>query len=120
LLSWIDFGNFADNTHYLITANLPYIKDNDYSHMDKEVILHEPSIALYWWKKTWFEMYEYLIESVFILLSKYSLASFTVFIEIGFDQWDVAKKFLLQHNLDYNVYLDNSWIERCIKITLKK
>ena len=38
----------------IITANLPYIKDNNYSDMDKEVILFEPPVALYWWKKTWF------------------------------------------------------------------
>jgi methylase of polypeptide subunit release factors len=31
----------------VITANLPYIKDNDYTNIDKETIEFEPALALY-------------------------------------------------------------------------
>jgi release factor glutamine methyltransferase len=31
----------------IITANLPYIKDNDFQNMDQSVYIHEPNLALY-------------------------------------------------------------------------
>jgi methylase of polypeptide subunit release factors len=31
----------------IITANLPYIKQDDFKNMDKNVIINEPDVALY-------------------------------------------------------------------------
>ncbi len=100
----------------VITANLPYIKDSDYWNMDKDVILHEPSVALYGWKDTWFELYESLITQIFKLKKKNTLQSIILFIEIWFDQKKVAVSYLNLNRLSYKIFFDNSGVERCIKI----
>ncbi len=105
---------------YIITANLPYIKDRDYENMDKEVILHEPEIALYWWEETGFEIYERLIKQIIStepLALGTPLNKVVLFIEIGFDQKEVAIEFLKDKNLIYKVFKDNRWVARCIRIT---
>jgi len=106
---------------WVITANLPYIKNQDYKNMDKEVILHEPAIALYWWKKTWFELYEKLIKQIINSPLLYKRGArgelWTIlFIEIGFDQKEIATSFLNNLNLQFEIFKDNNWIDRCIKI----
>lgn len=101
---------------WVITANLPYIKNEDFWNMDQEVILHEPSIALYWWKDTWFELYEKLIFQCFELKSIYNIKNLTLFIEIWFDQKQVAIKFLENKKLDFEIFKDNWGVDRCVKI----
>jgi len=103
---------------WVITANLPYIKDEDYWNMDKQVILHEPSIALYWWKKTGFELYEKLISHI-IQIKKNKTKGIVLFIEIGFDQKEVALAYLTKNNLEHTVFKDNRWVERCIKVVFQ-
>lgn len=53
--------NFKFNSKSYNSANLPYIKAWDKINMDKEVYTFEPELALYWWEKTGFELYEKLI-----------------------------------------------------------
>ena len=110
--------NIWDGKKVVITANLPYIKDGDYSNMDKEVIDFEPNSALYWGEKTWFELYEKLIFQAIQMKSEYNINSITLFIEIGFDQKNIAEKFLKKIKLRFNVFEDNNWISRCIKAFL--
>ena len=124
LFEWNLLDNFKLNTNsknIIITANLPYIKDNDVPNIDKEVILFEPPIALYWWKKTWFELYEKLIEQILThppsgtpLNTKGR--NITLFIEIWFDQHEYAKTFLESQSLKFESFKDNNWIFRCVKI----
>lgn len=110
------FNNFKIYKNIIITANLPYIKNNDYQNMDYQTIKFEPKQALYWWKDTWFELYEKLIKQC-IKLKKIIWKNFlSLFIEIWFDQKEVSKKFLISQKLDFYIYKDNSWIDRCIKI----
>lgn len=105
--------NYKDEkNHKIITANLPYIKNNDFENMSISTINHEPSIALYWWEKTWFELYEKLIEQCI------NIKKITLFIEIWFDQSEYAKKYIEKKWLDFIVFKDNSWIDRCIKINI--
>jgi len=110
-----------ETAQYIITANLPYIKNEDFWNMDQEVILHEPAVALYWWKETWFELYEKLIEQITNspLLSKRGARGelwVVLFIEIGFDQKEFAIKFLENKKLKFEIFKDNWGIERCVKI----
>ena len=98
----------------IITANLPYIKDNDFENMDEETVEFEPDLALYWWKETGFELYEKLIYQVLDL--KKEVNEITLFIEIGFDQEEVSKIFLNKLNLQFEVFKDNSGVDRCVKI----
>ncbi len=97
----------------IITANLPYIKDKDYINMDKSVIKYEPKIALYWWKETWFELYEKLIMQCLNEKDKYNIV---LFIEIWFDQYMYSKFFLENLWLKFEYYKDFNNINRLIKI----
>ena len=106
---------------WVITANLPYIKNWDFENMDKETIEYEPDLALYWWEKTGFELYEKLIFQVLelkkSLLQRENLeVGIILFIEIGFDQKELAIKFLKKQNLKFEIFKDNWGVDRCIKI----
>ena len=119
-LLWdIVIDNNSDNDVYIITANLPYIKDLDHENMDIWVVLHEPSVALYWWKVTGFELYEKLIYSLF-KQSKTLEKSICLFIEIWFDQSEVAAAFLENANLKFSLYKDVQWVDRCIEVYIKE
>jgi len=103
--------DFREIKNLIIIANLPYIKSYDIKNMDKEVYLYEPKIALYGWEKTWFELYEKLINKVF---SENKNAC--MFIEIWFDQYDYSKYFLSKKWLKFEYFKDLNNIYRVIKI----
>ena len=103
----------------IITANLPYIKNNDFENMSKETIKYEPDSALYGWKKTWFELYEILIKQILDLKNDtLKDKNIILFIEIWFDQYNYSKSYLEKINLEWKYYEDNSLIKRCIEIKL--
>jgi len=121
-INWDLLKNILSDNNYdlkkniIITANLPYIKDNDFENIDKETIQFEPALALYWWKNTWFELYEQLIREVQQLKNIKNINSLILFIEIWFDQKEYSEKYLNELNLKFNIFKDNNWIHRCIKI----
>lgn len=104
----------------IVTANLPYIKWWDYENMDAEVYTYEPEIALYWGKETGFELYEELLYQVISLQKKYTIATIIVFIEIWFDQESYARSYLSSLDLDFEMYTDSWWVNRCVKIDFSK
>lgn len=108
--------NKFSHKNLIITANLPYIKNDDFDNMSKETILYEPNIALFWWKNTWFELYEKLIWQILKIKNNNSFENIILFIEIWFDQADYSKKFLNNLNLKFEYFKDNNQINRCIKI----
>jgi release factor glutamine methyltransferase len=112
----ISSNNYNFKKNIIITANLPYIKNNDFENIDKETIKYEPALALYWWKDTWFELYEQLIKESSQFKNIYNLESLILFIEIWFDQKEYSEKYLSKLNLKYKIFKDNNWIDRCIKI----
>ena len=115
----------------IITANLPYIKNEDFDNMDNWVFFFEPNIALFGWKETWFELYEKLIEQIFELKKLYSppvrgemaesqkgvVEKIVLFIEIWFDQLEYSRKYLENLKLTFEYFKDMNNIERTIKIT---
>lgn len=116
----MDFRNFEfnllQNKNLVITANLPYIKENDFENMTESTYRYEPEIALYGWRNSWFEMYMDLIE---ILIEKKDLfASLDLFIEIWFDQWEISKNFLEEKWLKFEIFKDTNNISRTIKIKI--
>ena len=121
-INWDLLKNILSDNSYdlkknvIITANLPYIKNNDFENIDKETIQFEPALALYWWKNTWFELYEKLIDQSINLKKIKDLNSLTLFIEIWFNQKEYSEKYLNNLNLKFNTFKDNNWINRCIKI----
>jgi methylase of polypeptide subunit release factors len=102
----------------IITANLPYILDNDFDHMDKETVEHEPDSALYWGPVTWFELYEKLIQQCLELKKSWNINEINLFIEIWFDQKEYSQKYLNNLWLKNIYHKDNWWIERCIHIVI--
>lgn len=117
LLSYI-FQNNLDlsNSKIIMSANLPYIKNNDLDNMDKDVYKNEPSIALFWWEKTGFEMYERLIWQIIDLKIIFPFSQFTLFIEIWFDQYDISQDYLQKMWLKFEFFKDFSNIWRIVKI----
>jgi methylase of polypeptide subunit release factors len=106
------------NESLIITANLPYIKNWDFENMDKETIEFEPDSALYWWEKTGFELYEKLLAQCSQLKKLYNIKEITLFIEIGFDQYEISKNYLKKIKWEHTYFRDNWWIHRCIKIEI--
>jgi release factor glutamine methyltransferase len=98
----------------VITANLPYIKEWDFENMDFWVYSFEPKIALYGGKNTWFELYEELVN--LLIKEKNVFNSLVLFIEIGFDQYEVSKKILSKKWLKFEFFKDTNNIYRVIKI----
>ena len=101
----------------IITANLPYIKQDDFKNIDKQVYKNEPKLALYWGEKTGFELYEKLIKQCIDLKNAFLSSNLLVlFIEIGFDQKEVVKSFLENAWLKFEFFKDANKIDRVIKI----
>ncbi len=101
-------------TDLIITANLPYIKNKDHNNMDSETVQYEPDLALYWWKNTWFELYEKLINQAIKIKLDKNISKITLFIEIWFDQEIYSQNYLNILWLKHNLFNDNWWIVRCI------
>lgn len=99
-----------------ITANLPYIKNGDIGNMDQEVLDNEPHIALFWWEKTGFEMYERLIWQILQLQKIKKYLNIVLFIEIWFDQYDYSGQYLSGLWLKFEYFKDLNGIFRCVKI----
>ncbi|MDC0506003.1 peptide chain release factor N(5)-glutamine methyltransferase [Candidatus Gracilibacteria bacterium] len=100
----------------VITANLPYIKQDDFENMDESVYLNEPKLALYGGKNTGFELYETLIGQCQELVECNS--KITLFIELGFDQKDVCEEFLTSYKLAYQIFQDNGGVDRCVRVEI--
>lgn len=113
-LSWEEEFDLTNNI--IITANLPYIKDNDFENIDKIVLDFEPNLALFWGKKTWFELYEKLIKECILLKKLNFKKNIILFIEIWFDQYEISLNLLKNLWLKHCFFKDNNNIERCIKI----
>lgn len=79
---------FDKNENYFFVSNLPYIKNDDWKNMSVDTIF-EPKLALFGGEKTGFELYEKL----FLQISEREIHGI-ILIEFGFDQLEVAKKFL--------------------------
>lgn len=101
----------------LITANLPYIKNDDWENMWEDV-KDEPSIALFWWPGTGFELYEKFFNQIIELKKIYNDIKFILVCEFGFDQGELAKNFFTNINIKVKHFADLSWVMRfiCVEI----
>ncbi len=104
------------NKQIIITANLPYIKQDDFENMDESVYLNEPKQALYGWQDTGFELYEKLIWQCQEVAEIWN--NIVLFIELGFDQKYICEDFLRTQGLRYKIFKDSGWVERCAKIKI--
>lgn len=115
LESLLNTSKYIFKYNVIITANLPYIKNDDFENMDNSVYINEPNLALFWWKVNGFELYEELIDQIKELISLHEI-KVTLFIEIWFDQKLYSKKYLTEEKLKHKFFKDNNLINRCIKI----
>lgn len=116
LLSGLSSKNFFPTKEVVITANLPYIAYEKKDELDHEVLTIQPHSALFWWVASWFELYRELIESIPPFMEKFSLVSVILFIEIGYDQYEIATAYLKQSWKKYEVFCDYLWWNRIVKI----
>lgn len=114
LLSWFWEMGFHNTSPLVITANLPYIKKWDYKNMSESTVAYEPDLALYGWGETGFEMYEKLIAQCKKLSKNWFVIE--LWIEIGFDQYEISQHFLREHWLDFEFFKDSATIERIVRI----
>lgn len=97
----------------LITANLPYIKNWDWINMSEDTVF-EPKMALFWWKKTGFELYQKFYKQVKKFKQLYNLEQIIVIIEMWFDQRQIAENYLIKEWIKSEFFADLCWIERFI------
>ncbi len=95
----------------LLVANLPYVKKNDFENMSDDTMF-EPSLALFGWEKTGFELYEKL----FFLLSKQNPVRSMGIFEFWFDQKNIAREVLERYNWKYAFFSDHAGIERFVEV----
>ncbi len=107
-------NNYKINGNILITANLPYIKENDWENMSEDTIF-EPKRALFWWKKTGFELYQTFFRQIIKLKNIYN-NKFYILCEIGYNQKELATQFLTKLKLSHEFIKDLREIDRIIKI----
>lgn len=117
LSQFLQTSGFDISKNIVITANLPYIKQDDFAFMDESVIKFEPDIALFGGSKTGFEFYEDLIKQCYSFKKIYNIEKITLIIEIGFDQYEISKKYLTELGLAFEYFQDTNKIQRIIKIT---
>ena len=99
------------NEKILLLSNLPYIKNDDWENMSEDTIF-EPKTALFGGEKTGFELYEKLFEQIFE-----KKIHGVILIEFGFDQREIAEKFLGKYNgWQVQFFADYSGVERFAEI----
>lgn len=101
------------NQTILITANLPYVKNNDWINMSEDT-RNEPKMALFWWKKTGFELYQKFYKQVLEFKKQFKPNKLIVIVEMWFDQRKVSEEFLKKMNIKSEFFADLCWIERFI------
>lgn len=106
------------STNLLFVTNLPYIKNEDWINMSADTI-YEPKLALFWWEKTGFELYEKLFEQLLFLSQSNNQFSIHCIFEFWFDQREIAEQILNQYpDWKYSFFADYAGIERFGEITI--
>ncbi len=107
----------GEGVNILITANLPYIKQDDWDNMSSDTV-HEPKIALFGGASTGFELYERLFSQIDDFIKKYSPKTLSIIAEMGDDQTEIARKILSAYGWEFSFFADLRWIERFMKIKI--
>ncbi len=105
------------NQVIFLTANLPYIKDEDWKNMSADTVF-EPKIALFWGEQTGFELYELFFQQVQEFFKIFQPRQLTIFIEFGFDQRKIAEVFFIKNWFIADFFADPAGIERFAKVEL--
>ncbi|MCK5476198.1 MAG: peptide chain release factor N(5)-glutamine methyltransferase [Candidatus Pacebacteria bacterium] len=101
----LDQKLFSSSNHFVITANLPYITDNNYEKLDKNVKDYEPKIALTSGTQGLDD-----IKNMLYLISKISIKinqKIYLLIEADPDQINVIKEYLKKHFKDTKIAIIN-------------
>lgn len=113
----LDFFQKFKNKNILITANLPYVKNNDWENMSEDTKA-ESHLALFWWKNTWFELYEKYFNSIDKLRKQLSFNKIFILSEIWYNQKNIATQCLNKIWFKHQYIKDNQNIDRIIFIKI--
>lgn len=93
-------------SNILITANLPYIRDDDQINMSPDTA-HEPSLALYGGPWNGFEIYERFFAQIPDFINRYTPENLVIMVEMGFDQQPIAEALFQKYEWDYEFFADS-------------
>ncbi len=94
----------------VMTANLPYIKDEDWGNMSEDTVF-EPKIALFWWQNTGLELYIKFFKSLNnYVLTQFKWESLDLFIEFGYDQSTEVLDYFRTLDIQCKLFKDLRWI----------
>lgn len=106
--------NILHKTPLLITANLPYVRDDDWENMSSDT-RYEPRVALFGWHESGFEMYERLFEEI----RERELRDTILLIEFWHDQYKRVASIMKKYPAwKYTFFSDYRGIERFIEIII--
>lgn len=106
------------HSNILFLTNLPYIRDEDWKNMSADTI-HEPKLALFWWEKTGFELYERLFEEL-DSVKLWNCNSVKLLYEFWFDQREVAEAIVKKYpHWEYSFFADYAGVERFGEVKLR-
>jgi release factor glutamine methyltransferase len=114
---FLDNPSLLSQKSIIVTANLPYIKADDWENMSEDTRF-EPRLALFGGENTGFELYEKLFEQLKALMKISPPKSLTLYLEMGYDQKGLAKSASEKYNWECEFFTDPEGIERFAKIVI--
>ena len=102
----------------VIVSNPPYISDKEYEFLPKEVRDHEPAIALRA-SDEGLVFYKHIAGAAKLFFHS-NLSKKHVFLEVGYDQADKVRSFLIEQSFETNVFKDYHKIDRVVCGILKE
>jgi methylase of polypeptide subunit release factors len=117
LTYFFENSSLLSQKNIVLTANLPYIKSEDWEHMSADT-RYEPALALFGWSETGFELYDELFEQINLLVGFAEISHLTLFLEMGYDQSELAKNSSEKFWWDCELFDDPADIPRFAKITI--
>jgi release factor glutamine methyltransferase len=114
---FIENLSLLSQKNIVVTANLPYIKNDDWETMSPDTHF-EPQLALFGGETTGFELYDKFFEQIRALMEVINTKGFIIYLEMGFDQKHLAIQACEKNGWICELFPDARGIERFAKIII--